>query len=41
MRFEPEEVTADGYRLCYATGEPRRGHEWTRDLFVTTVTWEE
>jgi hypothetical protein len=36
-----EEVTADGYRLWYATGEPRRGHEWARDLFMTTVTWKE
>jgi hypothetical protein len=36
-----EEVTADGYRLWYATGEPRRGHEWVPDLFVTTVTWKE
>jgi hypothetical protein len=32
-----EEVTADGYRLWYATGEP-----WlATDLFVTTVTWNE
>jgi len=36
-----EEVTADGYRLWYATGEPRLGHEWARDLFVTTMTWKE
>ena len=30
-----------GYRLWYATGEPPRGHECARDLFVTTVTWKE
>jgi hypothetical protein len=34
-----EEVTADGYRLWYATGEPQRRQ--ARDLFVTTVTWKE